>query len=102
VNEDSKWRWVSVRLSLRKMLFFLQAFSPDRRAFLRRPRQQLILDLHADKRILILDMGKACRQQCNLLDVAGLCPHTAFFDPQGPAKGPLRSSLDVRALVLYT
>jgi cephamycin C biosynthesis protein len=42
------------------------------------------------------------RQQCNLLDVAGLCPHTAFFDPQGPAKGHLRSSLDVRVLVLYT
>lgn len=37
-----------------------------------------------------------------LIEVAGLCPHTAFFDSRGPATGHLRSSVDVRILVLYT
>ena len=41
-------------------------------------------------------------QQFSLLDVAGLCPHTAFFDPRGHSTGHLRSSIDVRVLVLYT
>lgn len=36
-----------------------------------------------------------------LLDVAGLCPHTAFFNPGGPSHGRLRTSLELRALVLY-
>ena len=39
--------------------------------------------------------------ECGLVEVAGLCPHSAFFDPQGPGKGHLRSSVEVRALVLY-
>lgn len=36
-----------------------------------------------------------------LMDIAGVCPHTAFFDEQGPATGHLRSSADLRFLVLY-
>jgi cephamycin C biosynthesis protein len=36
-----------------------------------------------------------------LMDIAGLCPHTAFFDARGPATGHLRSSADLRFLVLY-
>lgn len=37
----------------------------------------------------------------DLLDVAGLCPHTAFFDPLSQDQGYLRSSIDVRVLALY-
>ena len=37
----------------------------------------------------------------DLLDVAGLCPHTAFFDAQGPTIGHLRISIEMRALVFY-
>jgi cephamycin C biosynthesis protein len=37
----------------------------------------------------------------SLLDVAGLCPHTAVFDPAGPTDGRLRTSLELRALALY-
>ncbi|MER5357244.1 CmcJ/NvfI family oxidoreductase [Streptomyces sp. NPDC002785] len=36
-----------------------------------------------------------------LLDVAGLCPHSAFFDEKGPATGHLRTSLEMRALLFY-
>lgn len=36
-----------------------------------------------------------------LIDVAGLCPHTAFFNESGPTKGRLRTSLEVRALLFY-
>jgi cephamycin C biosynthesis protein len=36
-----------------------------------------------------------------LLDVAGICPHTAFFDEKGPATGHLRISLEMRALLFY-
>ncbi|OKI04829.1 7-alpha-cephem-methoxylase [Streptomyces sp. CB02923] len=38
-------------------------------------------------------------ERSDLLDVAGLCPHTAFFDEKGPAAGHLRTSLEMRALV---
>jgi cephamycin C biosynthesis protein len=37
----------------------------------------------------------------SLMDISGLCPHTAFFDSRGPAQGHLRSSADLRFLVLY-
>lgn len=37
----------------------------------------------------------------NLIDVAGLCPHTAFFDAKGPTTGHLRTSLEMRALLFY-
>ncbi|MDM5179165.1 CmcJ/NvfI family oxidoreductase [Massilia sp. DJPM01] len=35
------------------------------------------------------------------MDVAGLCPHTAFFNAAGPATGRLRTSLELRALLFY-
>ncbi|MFG2111119.1 CmcJ/NvfI family oxidoreductase [Streptomyces sp. NPDC048718] len=34
-------------------------------------------------------------------DVAGLCPHTAFYDDNGPAEGHLRTSLEIRAVLFY-
>lgn len=39
--------------------------------------------------------------RCGLLDVAGLCPHTAFFDQSGPTTGRLRTSLELRALLFH-
>ncbi|CAF1145430.1 unnamed protein product [Adineta steineri] len=36
-----------------------------------------------------------------LVDVAGLTPHTAFYDAQGAKEGPTRQSIEVRALVFY-
>lgn len=36
-----------------------------------------------------------------LRDVAGLTPHTAFFDEEGAKKGIKRQSIEVRALVFY-
>ncbi|MQT02636.1 7-alpha-cephem-methoxylase [Streptomyces jumonjinensis] len=36
-----------------------------------------------------------------LADVAGLCPHTAFFDEKGPTTGHLRTSLEMRALLFH-
>jgi cephamycin C biosynthesis protein len=36
-----------------------------------------------------------------LSDVAGLTPHTAFFDAEGAKEGPARQSIEVRALVFY-
>jgi len=37
----------------------------------------------------------------DLAAVAGLCPHTAFFDENGPTTGRLRVSLELRALLFY-
>eukprot|EP00026_Physarum_polycephalum_P009570 Phypoly_transcript_09698.p1 GENE.Phypoly_transcript_09698~~Phypoly_transcript_09698.p1 ORF type:complete len:310 (+),score=73.57 Phypoly_transcript_09698:182-1111(+) len=39
--------------------------------------------------------------QDELRDVAGLTPHTAFFDSEGAKKGIQRQSIEVRALVFY-
>ncbi|CAF3747127.1 unnamed protein product [Rotaria sp. Silwood1] len=36
-----------------------------------------------------------------LTDVAGLTPHTAFYDAEGAKEGPTRNSIEVRALVFY-
>ncbi|CAF1212093.1 unnamed protein product [Didymodactylos carnosus] len=36
-----------------------------------------------------------------LRDVAGLTPHTAFYDAEGAKEGPARQSIEVRALVFY-
>jgi cephamycin C biosynthesis protein len=36
-----------------------------------------------------------------LADVAGLCPHTAFYDEKGPDTGHLRTSLELRAVLFY-
>lgn len=36
-----------------------------------------------------------------LIDVSGLCPHTAFLDPDGPSTGRLRTSVELRALLFY-
>ena len=36
-----------------------------------------------------------------LLDVAGVTPHTAFYDAEAADKGPARQSIEVRALVFY-
>jgi hypothetical protein len=36
-----------------------------------------------------------------LQDVAGLTPHTAFYDAEGAKEGPSRQSIEVRALVFY-
>lgn len=40
-------------------------------------------------------------ERSGLIDVAGLCPHTAFFDENGPTTGHLRTSLEMRALLFY-
>jgi cephamycin C biosynthesis protein len=36
-----------------------------------------------------------------LREVAGVCAHSAFFDAKGPNEGHLRSSADLRFIVLY-
>ncbi|ANW18125.1 CmcJ/NvfI family oxidoreductase [Streptomyces clavuligerus] len=36
-----------------------------------------------------------------LVDTAGLSPHTAFFDEEGPTTGHLRISLEMRALIFH-
>jgi len=40
-------------------------------------------------------------QEDQLRDVAGVTPHTAFFDEEGAKKGIKRQSIEVRALVFY-
>jgi len=39
--------------------------------------------------------------EAELRDVAGLTPHTAFFNAEGAKKGIKRQSIEVRALVFY-
>ena len=35
------------------------------------------------------------------VDIAGLCPHSAFLDEKGPQIGKLRQSVELRALIFY-
>ncbi|MDX3853432.1 CmcJ/NvfI family oxidoreductase [Streptomyces sp. AK02-01A] len=52
----------------------------------------------ASRDVALVGEGTARR---DLIDVAGLCPHTAFFDEKGPVTGHLRTSLEMRALLFY-
>lgn len=50
-------------------------------------------------RTLAVASGEGERE--GLLEVSGLCPHTAFFDENGPREGCLRTSVEMRALLFY-
>lgn len=52
----------------------------------------------ASRGLAIFSEGK---ERDGLIDVAGLCPHTAFFNESGPTSGCLRTSLELRALLFY-
>ncbi|MET9290603.1 CmcJ/NvfI family oxidoreductase [Streptomyces sp. NPDC003077] len=45
--------------------------------------------------------GTSGTERPGLADVAGVCPHSAFFDEDGPSTGHLRTSLEMRAVLFY-
>lgn len=64
------------------------------------PEEAIIFKCHdSGSRALAMAEGEA--GDTDLLDVSGLCPHTAFFDENGPREGCLRTSLELRALLFY-
>lgn len=64
------------------------------------PEEALVFKCYdSASRGLALLEGAAERPR--LLGVAGLCPHTAFLDPDGSTTGRLRTSLELRALLFY-
>ncbi|MFE0171104.1 CmcJ/NvfI family oxidoreductase [Streptomyces sp. NPDC059002] len=64
------------------------------------PDEAILFKCHdSASRDLALLTGDADRS--DLLDVAWLCPHTAFLDENGPSTGHLRTSLEMRALLFY-
>jgi cephamycin C biosynthesis protein len=67
------------------------------------PDEVVLFKCHdSASRSLITSHGSVEKgREGGLMDVAGVCPHTAFFDAQGPSVGHLRSSADLRFLVLY-
>jgi cephamycin C biosynthesis protein len=74
------------------------------------PDEMIVFKCHdsASRTLALGQEGRDARKQdipgsteFSLLDVSGLCPHTAFFDRQSPTVGHLRSSIDVRVLALY-
>ena len=74
------------------------------------PNEAIVFKCHdsASTSLALGQEGRHARKQdipdsieFSLLDVSGLCPHTAFFDPRSPDRGHLRSSVDVRVLALY-
>ena len=48
-----------------------------------------------------LALANGSDEDSGLLDVSGVCPHTAFFDENGPQEGCLRTSVELRALLFY-
>ncbi|MGW2056475.1 CmcJ/NvfI family oxidoreductase [Streptomyces sp. NPDC001840] len=55
----------------------------------------------ASRGLALAGEGAERGERDDLTDVAGLCPHTAFFDEKGPATGHLRTSLEMRAVLFY-
>lgn len=67
------------------------------------PEEVILFKCHdsASKSLLASHGSVPAGTDSGLRDVAGVCAHTAFFNAQGPATGHLRSSADLRFLVLY-
>jgi hypothetical protein len=67
------------------------------------PDEVLLLKCY-DSASRALSMVKESAAQVDetlLQDVAGVTPHTAFYDAEGAKEGPNRQSIEVRALVFY-
>lgn len=67
------------------------------------PNDVLLLKCYdsASRELTKVTRSAADVAQDQLRDVAGLTPHTAFFDSEGSKKGNQRQSIEVRALVFY-
>ena len=67
------------------------------------PDEVLLLKCYdsASQALATVKQSAAEVDQTLLRDVAGLTPHTAFYDAQGANEGPSRQSIEVRALVFY-
>ena len=79
----------SVRHNPGHRWYYWGALSPD---------EVLLFKIHDSASRDLAPDGAA---DAGLADVAGLCPHTAFFDEDGPTTGHLRVSLEMRALLFY-
>jgi len=55
----------------------------------------------ASRALTTVKASAADVQESELLDVAGMTPHSAFLDEEGAKKGIPRQSIEVRALVFY-
>ena len=64
------------------------------------PEEAVVFKCH-DSASRTLAMASGDDGHEDLLDVSGLCPHTAFFDENGPRDGCLRTSVETRALLFY-
>jgi cephamycin C biosynthesis protein len=80
VQRDARHRW-----------YYWGALSPD---------EVLVFKCY-DSASRSLALASEGTERAGLLDVAGLCPHSAFFDRGGPVSGHLRTSLELRALLFY-
>ncbi|CAF3522357.1 unnamed protein product [Rotaria socialis] len=67
------------------------------------PDEVLLLKCYdsASRALSIVKMSAAEVDETLLSDVAGLTPHTGFYDVEGAKMGPTRNSIEVRALVFY-
>jgi len=67
------------------------------------PDEVLLLKCYdsASRALSTVKVSAAEVDETLLKDVAGLTPHTAFYDAQAAAEGPSRRSIEVRALVFY-
>jgi cephamycin C biosynthesis protein len=81
----------SVKYSSSHRWYFWEALSPD----------EVTVFKCYDSASHGLALIDADAEPSGLIDVSGLCPHTAFFNQNGPATGRLRTSIEMRALVFY-
>lgn len=67
------------------------------------PDEVLLLKCYdsASRALSTVNESAAPVDETLLRDVAGVTPHTAFYDAQGAKEGPSRQSIEVRALVFY-
>lgn len=67
------------------------------------PDEVLLLKCYdsASQALATVKESAAPVDETQLRDVAGVTPHTAFYDAQAANQGPSRQSIEVRALVFY-
>jgi cephamycin C biosynthesis protein len=65
------------------------------------PDEAIVFKCHDSACAALAARGESAEEPDGLIDLAGLCPHTAFVNTDGPTTGRLRVSLEIRALLFY-
>lgn len=82
----------SVKYNSRHRWYYWDSLAPD---------EAIVFKCYDSACAALAARDESDQEPGDLVDLAGLCPHTAFFNADGPTTGRLRVSEEIRALLFY-